>query len=281
MHVNVSNPTNYHMMKLRNILSIIAISLIFAACSSSKSSLTYFENLNAQADSVFLSGGKYNVKIVPDDELGIYVSSMNPTATLYYNMPVTDKTIRGEQEVSAVPRLQTYIVDSKGDINFPVLGKIHVQGMTTEELTDYLTARISEDVKNPSVRVELMNFNVNVMGEVTKPGRIPITSERVSILDALALAGDMTEYGKRENVILIREENGKREVHRLNLNDAQTLSSPYFYLQQNDVIYVEPNDIRKENSKYNQNNSYKISVVSTVVSAASVIASLVIALSVK
>ncbi len=256
------------------------LSLALASCTTSRSTLTYFDNHETLIDSAY-TVGDYNVRIVPDDELGIYVSSLNPAATIYYNMPVSDQTVRGEQQVSAVPRLQTYIVDSKGDINFPVLGRIHVKGMTTEELAAYLAGRIGEDVVDPTVRVELMNFNINVMGEVRQPGRIKVQNERVSILDALAMAGDMTEYGRRENVVLIREENGKRTVHRLNLNDVSVLDSPYFYLCQNDVVYVEPNDIRQENSKYNQNNSYKISVVSTIVSAASVIASLVIALTVK
>ncbi len=267
-------------MNFRNILAIISAALLMASCSTSKSSLTYFENSTPQTDSTYMVG-KYNVRIVPDDELGIFVSSSDPAATIFYNMPVSDQTIRGEQQVTTVPRLQTYIVDSKGDIVFPVLGKIHVAGMTTEEVADYLQARIAEDVVDPVVRVELMNFNVNVMGEVHQPGRIPVKSGRISILDALAMAGDMTEYGERENVVLIREENGKRTVHHLNLNDAAVLESPYFFLQQNDVVYVEPNKIRQENSKYNTYNSYKISVVSTIVSAASVIASLVIALTVK
>lgn len=267
-------------MNLRNIFTIIISALLLASCTTSKSSLTYFENSAVLPDSVY-AVGKYNVRIVPDDELGIFVSSADPAATIYYNMPVSDQTIRGEQQVSTVPRLQTYIVDSKGDINFPVLGKIHVSGMTTEEVADYLVARIADEVIDPMVRVELMNFNINVMGEVRQPGRIPVKSGRVSLLDALAMAGDMTEYGERENVVLIREENGKRTVHRLNLNDAAVLESPYFFLQQNDVVYVEPNKIRQDNSKYNVNNSYKISVVSTIVSAASVIASLVIALTVK
>ncbi|MDE6081328.1 MAG: polysaccharide biosynthesis/export family protein [Muribaculaceae bacterium] len=262
------------------ILTLIFLSMIMASCSSTKHTLAYFDNFDQQTDSVY-AVGNYGVRIVPDDELGIYVSSLNPAATIPYNMPVSDQTVRGEQQISAVPRLQTYIVDSKGDINFPVLGRIHVKGMTTEELAEYLTSRIGEDVVDPTVRVELVNFCVDVMGEVREPGRIPVKTGRISILDALAMAGDMTEYGQRESVVLIREENGVRTVHRLNLNDVNVLSSPYFYLCQNDVIYVEPNSIRQENSKYSQNNSYKISVVSTIVSAASVIASLVIALTVK
>ena len=124
-----------------------------------------------------------------------------------------------------------------------------------------------------------MNFNVNVLGEVRNPGRINVETQRFSVLDALAKAGDLTEYGLRDGVIVIREENGQKTYHRLNLNDAAVLSSPYFYLQQNDVVYVEPNKIRRENSKYNQNNAFKLSVISTIVSACSVVVSLIIALS--
>ena len=158
---------------------------------------------------------------------------------------------------------------------------MHVAGLSTQELTKELETRISKDVENPIVRVQLVNFRINVLGEVKKPGAISVNKERYSILDALADAGDLTEYGERSNVLLIREVDGKRIYHRLNLNNSEVLSSSYFYLQQNDVVYVEPNEIRRENAKYNQNNSFKISVVSTIVSACSVIASLIIALAVK
>ena len=119
------------------------------------------------------------------------------------------------------------------------------------------------------------------MGEVKNPHRIYVNSERFTLLDALSAAGDLTEYGERGNVLVIREENGQQIYHRLDLADSNIFSSPYFYLQQNDVVYVEPNQIRIDNSKYNQNNAFKLSVISTIVSTASVVASLVIALAVK
>ena len=176
---------------------------------------------------------------------------------------------------------QTYVVNSDGDIYFPVLGKIHVSGMTTEQLQAYLTERISHDVEDPVVNVRIANFEVVVGGEVKSPKKIRVNRNRYSVLDALGDAGDPTEYGERSNVLLVREENGRREYHRLNLNSSDILSSPYFYLQQNDYIYVEPNAVRQANSKYNQHNSFKLSVISTIVSASSVVASLVIALAVK
>ncbi|MDE7407013.1 MAG: polysaccharide biosynthesis/export family protein, partial [Muribaculaceae bacterium] len=179
------------------------------------------------------------------------------------------------------PQQQTYVVNSNGDITFPVIGTLHVAGMTTTQLTKMLEEKISKDVVNPIVYVRIVNFKVSVIGEVKTPGVKEVTRERFSVLDALASANDMTEYGDRSKVILIREENGKRTSHLLNLNDAATLESPYFYMRQNDVLVVEPNNIRQDNSKYNQNNSYKLQVISTVVSACSIIASLVIALAIK
>ena len=168
-----------------------------------------------------------------------------------------------------------------GEIVMPVIGRLNVAGKTTREVEQMIVARVSQTVKDPFVRVELLGFYINVMGEVKSPHRIHVDSERYTLLDALSAAGDLTEYGERSKVMVIREENGKQTYHRLNLADSSIFSSPYFYLQQNDVVYVEPNQIRIDNSKYNQNNAYKLTVVSTIVSAVSVIASLVIALTVK
>jgi len=183
--------------------------------------------------------------------------------------------------VTSTPQQQTYVVDANGNIIFPVLGKLQVAGKTTAEVASMITNQVSSQVKDPYVRVQLATFAVNVMGEVKEPKRVNVTGKRFSLLDALASCGDLTEYAERDNVLVIRNENGKRTYHRLNLADSQVFSDPYFYLQQNDVVYVTPNAIRVDNSKYNQNNSYKLTVISTIVSAASVVASLVIALAVK
>lgn len=267
---------------MRRNLAMLAsvILLILSSCSSPKTSLTYFEDLKGQPDGS-IPVGSYQIRIVPDDELMITVNSLVPTATAEYNLPLVNPSERGEAISPTQLALQTYIVDEDGDITFPVLGKLHVEGMTVQELTKYLEGRISANVEEPIVRVELLSFRVNVLGEVNSPGVKQVKKQRFTLLDALASAGDLTEYGERENVLLIREEKGKLTYHHFNLNDSKTLESPYFFLQQNDVVVVEPNKIQKDNSKYNQFNAYKISVISTVVSAASVIASLVIALTVK
>lgn len=259
---------------------VAIVAIAFSSCTTHITSLPYFEDIKDSISGEFAQGD-YGIKIIPDDELLITVTSMVPSATAMYNLTLSNPAMRDDVLATTQPQQQTYIVDANGDIQFPVLGKLHVGGLSTQELTKELERLISKDVQDPIVRVQLVNFRINVLGEVKKPGAISVKKERYSILDALADAGDLTEYGERGNVMLIREVDGKRIYQRLNLNKSEVLSSPYFYLQQNDVVYVEPNEIRRENAKYNQNNSYKISVVSTIVSACSVIASLIIALTVK
>lgn len=265
---------------IKKILLSVAVVMSLSSCTTSKTSLTYFEDLKGTKEGSF-EATEFRVPLQPDDELVITVNSSEPYAALYYNMPLANPSQRDLLEGSYNPQLQSYILDVDGNITFPIVGKIHAQGMTTAELQDYLTEIIRKDVSDAIVRVELLNFYVKVMGEVKSPGRYQVRKNKFTVLDALATAGDMTEYGERGSVTVIREEDGKIVYHYLDLNKSETLTSPYFYLRPNDMVYVEPNQIRKDNSKYNQNNAYKISVTSTIVSACSVIASLVIALTVK
>ena len=177
--------------------------------------------------------------------------------------------------------MNQYVINESGEINVPTIGKVKVAGMTTTQLEDFLRGEVAKNVSDPIVKVQLTSFRVNVLGEVRNPGAKTAKTERYTILDAIADAGDLTLYGMRNNVMLIREEDGERRFHTIDLTDANLLNSPYFYLKQNDVIYVEPDKVRVINSEYNQNNSYKLSIASAVISAASVIASLVIALTIK
>lgn len=270
-------------MKLRNILWCCAVLLMCASCGSTKEvpTLAYFQNLKDSVGKLPDNVSNYKIKIQPDDELIITITSTLPEATAMYNLPLGNPSLKGNINATQSPRIQTHIVDRNGMIQLPVLGEIQAAGLSTKELEAVIKHRVSEHVKDPFVRVEMINFTVNVMGEVRAPQRIVVGKERFSVLDALAAAGDLTEYGKRDNVLVIRTENGKSTYHRLNLTDGSIYASPYFYLQQNDVVYVEPNDIKIDNSKYNQFSAFKLSQLSTIVSLASVIASLVIALSVK
>lgn len=267
-------------MKSIKLLTAAAVILSVMTGCRSHDQLTYFKNLPAGQQDVIMTLGDtdYSLKIVPDDELLITVTSLSPEATAMYNLPMVNVAGKGERQVTGNVAMQTYIVDKDGDIRFPMLGKIHVGGMTTNQLTDFLIEKLSADVDEPMVRVDIVNFVVNVLGEVQKPGRYPVNAESVTILDALAMANDMTEYGRRDNVLLIRREGDKTTYHRFNLQDVESLNSPYFFLKQNDVVYVDAEEARASNARYDTNNSYKLSVVSTIVSTVSVIASLVIAL---
>lgn len=271
-------------MNIRSVYVVLIIGMLSVcgmSCSSSKESLTYFQNIDSISVGQGLGNNNYAVRIVPDDELKIVVTSQVPEATAPYNLPLANYATATALSSSATPAIQTYTVDKKGYIVMPILGKIEVAGKTADKVAEEIKCLVEKDVKDPYVTVKFCGFRVNVLGEVNSPGAKQATKERYSILDAIADAGDLTAYGKRENILLIREENGVKKQVRLNLNDAKLLESPCYYLQQNDIIYVEPNNIKQDNSKYNQNNAFKMSVVSTIVSAASVIASLVIALTVK
>ncbi len=273
-------------------LSAVLVCLFaMASCSSQKTVLPYFTDIPPVASGT-VDAGNYQSHIKPDDQLLITVNALDPAAAAPFNLPSYNpgpdaNLLQSAANATPIPvvatsmQLQTFIVDSKGDINYPVVGTIHVGGMTVEQLQTLLTERISEYIEDPIVNVRIANFEVVVGGEVKQPKKIRVNRNRYSVLDALGDAGDLTEYGERSNILLVREENGKREYHRLNLNSSDLLSSPYFYLQQNDYIYVEPNAVRQANSKYNQYNSFKISVISTIVSASSVLASLIIALAIK
>ena len=250
---------------------------VLSACSTYKPNLTYFADIKESRQGE-MTLEIPPLRIVPDDALLITVNSKIPDATAIYNIPLVNPAQRANTSMTASPRQQTYIVDSKGYINFPEIGKIHVEGMTTEELADYITNEISKEVVDPYVRVELTSFHIQIIGEVNHPGSVYSTAQRLSVLDAISAAGDLTPYGQRENVLIVRQEKDGNKYYRVNLNDSKLLSSPQFYLKQNDVIIVEPNEIRKSNTRYNQDNAYRLSVISTVVSAASVVASMAIAL---
>ncbi len=262
-----------------NVLSALAILLLATSCATNKT--TYFDNLNVAEMSGQVDVGNYELRIAPDDMLSITVSSVVPDAASPYNLPAVSYSEPGKEELTIVPNLQVYTVSKEGYIHFPIVGRIHAAGLTRNELAKYIEDKIRPELEDPFVLVQFMNFKVVVLGEVRIPGQIQVQTERISILDAIGAAGDMTIYGERKNVLLIREEEGKRVFHRFDLTDKATFESPYFYLKQNDVVYVMPNRAQRNNSDYNQLASYRISVAGTIVSAISVLASLAIALFIK
>lgn len=259
------------MKKTTYILFGILLLGVLSSCTSQKKMAYVREITAASADTVNQTfHAQREAHIICGDALTITVNALDLEAVETFNMPLYSPGQVGTDRMYSSYQLQYYLVDKDGCIMFPTLGKIHVEGMTVSQLRDTLVFEISKSVNDPIVNVHFANFQITVLGEVTRPGRYSVANERVTILDALGLAGDMTPYGKRDNILVARETNGKMQFERLNINNAGIFSSPFFYLQQNDVVYVEPNGQRAVNS---QNISLYLSMITTLGSMATVIIS--------
>lgn len=256
------------------LLSIIAAAMIIVlgSCGSSKN-VTYLQNL----DSISLapSRGLYDAKIMPKDQLMITVSTTDYEASRPFNLTVHNSLGSAGSISSGGGSLQQYVVDNSGFINFPVVGKIHVEGLSVHETEDLIKSKIQPYLartENPIVTVRMASYRITVIGEVNKPGVIPVTTERMSILEALAQAGDLSIYGLRDNIALIRTDAaGEKHQVRLNLNDANIINSPYYYVQQDDVIYVEPNNVKAKNSSIGSSTTLWFSFIGIATSVASLL----------
>ena len=255
-----------------HLTSYIFLLFLLTSCGSVKN-VAYLQN----SDYIDLSRSEYlyDAHIMPKDVLTITVNTVNPEAAAPFNLTVP--TAYSTQSLNTVSQavLQTYLVDNEGIIDYPVLGRIKVGGLSKSEcekmihdkLLPYLNA-----TENPVVTVRMSNYKISVLGEVNKPGMFTVSNEKINILEALAQAGDLTIYGVREKVKLIRENaSGKKEIIRINLNDAEIINSPYYYLQQNDIVYVEPNKVKARNSTIGQSTTLWLSGTSILVSLASLI----------
>lgn len=247
--------------------------LLLNACSSVKN-IAYMQETDKQFQQVSTDNSKFYEPIIkPNDLLSITVVSTEPEASQIYNLisPLPQSSTMGGGALQSSSALQNYLVDIDGNINFPVLGKIHVKGMTKKELESYILEKIKPAFSKelPIVTIRIVNFSINVLGEVNAPGRYLTEKESVNIFEALSLARDMTIYGKRENVKILREDiNGNKTYYTLNLNDKNIINSPAYFLEQNDIIYVEPNKSRANSSKYGAAESYRISTISVLISLA-------------
>ena len=267
------------MKKKATFALLILSAIIFHSCKSYKD-IAYVQGLES-GDIVPLTE-KLATTINTNDALLITVSAANPEAVAAYNPPVTNSLKPGETMLSSNPSLQNYLVDPDGYIDFPSLGRIKAAGLTRSQLEQYIKKELEPMVTDPIVKVQILTNNITVLGEVTAPGTFEIPNERLSLFEALGLAKDLTIYARRDNILITREtEDGKLMSMRVDLTKPDVFSSPGFYLQKGDVVYVEPNDYRKSNSSYNSNKQFNVSMISTIISGVSVIASLIIALFVK
>ena len=256
-------------MKRNDLFFLPLIIILITSCGASKD-VVYFQD--AGNYSVYKDVDMFDVFIHQDDLLAIMVNSQATEAALPFNLPMASYYVGGESY--GQQRILGYLVDKEGNIDFPVLGIIHVEGLTRNKLRDLLKEKLIEGgyLTDPIVTINFLNFKVSVQGEVNRPGTFYISGERITLLEALSMAGDLTIYGRRDRVAIIREANGQRSILYHNLSSAELFKSPYYYLQQNDIVYVEPNKRRIQQSNINQNNSAAVwlSIVSVLLTSVSV-----------
>lgn len=259
-------------MKFKILTAIGCLALLLSGCGSYKQ-IPYLQEMEALEITGSLPS-MYDAKIMPKDLLTITVNTTDPEASAPFNLTVqTNNNASTVHTITQQPSLQQYLVNNKGNIDFPVLGRIHVGGLTKNQAEDLIREKLKPYLEEtPIVTIRMVNYKISVLGEVNKPGTFTVNNEKVNVLEALAMAGDMTIWGLRDNVKLVRENtDGKREIIVLNLNKADIIGSPYYYMQQNDIIYVSPNKTKAKNSGIGQSTSLWISGTSILVSLASLL----------
>lgn len=262
-------------MKVKQaVLLLFSISLLMS-CTSYKN-VPYLQNpevVNNFPEKLAL----YDARIMPKDLLTITVNSSDPLVSAPFNL-IVQSPITSSVYATSQPSLQQYLVDNEGMINFPVLGRLKVANMTKREVEEMIQEKLKPYItEEPIVTVKMSNYKISVMGEVARPGTFTISNEKVNILEALSMAGDMTIYGVRDDVLLIREDiTGQREIVKLNLTNAAIVTSPYYYLQQNDIVYVKPNKIKAKNSDIGSTTSLWFTGTSILVSIASLLATILL-----
>ena len=240
------------------LFSLLLVVLITTSCASRK-------------ELVYLQGGSNTKELVsyepvlqPDDVVMIVVSSENPEVAAPYNLKAI--TVQGDTENGiGTQRMQTYILDKEGKIEFPLLGTISLSGLTKTQAVAKLKELLKDHVNDAIINFRILNFKITVLGEVQKPGTYPVSSERITLLEAIGMSGDLTIYGNRTNVLLIREKNGTKTMERIDLTKSDFLNSSAYYLSQNDVVYVEPNKTRINSSAIGPNLTVGISALSLIV----------------
>ncbi len=255
-------------MKRQNLI-LLAFLIAAASCTSYKK-VPYLQNSSSVDPATVVE--LYDAKIQPKDMLTITVSSEDLEAAIPFNLTVgTLQT--AARYVTSQPVLQTYLVDNEGYIEFPTLGRLYVGGLTKNEVESIIKEKLTPNFTNaPIVNVRMVNYKISIIGEVVRPNTYTISNEKVNVFEALALAGDLTIYGRRDGVKLIRENaDGTKQIVPLNLNDANLIYSPYYYLQQNDVLYVEPNKAKAQNSDIGSMTSLWFSGTSILISLVSLL----------
>ena len=261
------------MKKLSLLFTVSLLIALLSSCGSVKN-IAYLQN----SDTINYENSKYlyDAKIMPKDELTITVNTTNAEVALPFNLMIQNAYQQGRTISSGIGgTLMPYLVDTEGWINYPILGRLHVAGLTKRQCERMIQEKIKPylaESENPIVTVRMSSYSISVLGEVARPGSYMVSREEINVFEALAQAGDLTIYGVRDRVKLIRKDaSGKKEIHTLNLNDANIVNSPYFYLQQNDILYVEPNKVKAQNSSVGSMTTLWFSATSILISLTSLL----------
>jgi polysaccharide export outer membrane protein len=253
-----------------NTLKFPLLLLAVAFCTScvSNKKIAYFQDIQSVDKANLENAAKFTEPIIQsDDILSINIFTLNPQSGAIINQASSTPLLGGSANTAmASQQITGFLVDKNGDIELALVGKIKVAGLTTYQAREFVRTKVSDFYKDPNVQLRFANFKVSVLGEVTSPSSYTLPNEKVTILDALSLAGDLTIFGKRENILVVRDNDGKKEFARLNLNSSDIFNSPFYYLKQNDVVYVEPNK-----RKVSATNSAQLQTISVIASVLSVL----------
>lgn len=261
-------------MKHLNLL-ILLVAILFVGCNAQQRVL-YIQDVESGAEIEIPEN--FQIRIKPLDQLTIVVNSKNPELALPFNSASSYTGLsKGVNSTVSSSSLQVFTVDNDGYVTLPIIGQVKCDGMTRAELQSEIEKKIIESnyIADPQVNVRFANLQISVLGEVTRPGRYDIKNDKVTLFDALAMAGDMTIYGNRENVAVIREIDGKNIITKLDIRSSEIFSSPCFYLEQNDIVLVSPNKYRAASAEINQNRSFWISLASTGISFATLLITII------
>ncbi|WP_298780313.1 polysaccharide biosynthesis/export family protein [uncultured Polaribacter sp.] len=242
--------------------------LVLICSCVSKKEIIYFQNDEIDQSKV---SNSYKTIIKPDDLLQITVTALDTEAVRPFNLASVSYSTSSNSANGAAQQ-QSYLVDNKGEIDFPVIGKLKIGGLRRDEVIALLIDKLEPDyIKNPNINIRITNYKVSVFGDVARPGRYNIPNERITILEAIALAGDLNISGQRNNILVQREEDGKKVEYKVNLLSKEIFTSPVYYLQQNDVVYVKPNYARIQSASSNSSTSLFISITGLLITIVSLL----------
>lgn len=265
-------------MRLKNVILLSLLALLISSCTAIKRT-AYIQDV--QDNAAVAVAAEQQIRIKPYDRLTVVVSSKDSELAAPFNVMTSYNSLSsnplGQTTVSSAQSLQVRTVDGEGNLYMPIIGAVPCQGKTRAEVADLIAKRIVDGgyISDAAVNIQFADMKLFVMGEVARPGQFDVTRDQITLLEALAMAGDMTIYGNRENVTVVRKEDGQTKTYIVNLLDSNCFSSPAYYMQQGDVVYVQPKKQRAASGEINQNRSFWISIASTLLSAASLVMTII------